>query len=328
MKRINEHLVRGFTWMLPIIVLYSIAMAVDQNIRDLGALPDRIFWLAVPVLTTRIATSVTPKLLLVPGVLLGVWMTGYGLGFFGGIVGGLLLGYLGLWGCRRFRCNQNVPGLVLAYVVIPVVTLGLTYLLMRFVVSVPLLWMMEQLIDWVQSIDPTRTTLLVGVLALFTVADLGGPFNKVAFTVVLESYANGWYHISGPAIISVVIPPLSMLVWLVVMGQRVHQPDSNGKRLLVLGSLFGLTESAIPMVLEDPMRRWPAMVLGSVAASVFASHLGLTNILMMVSVPGLFGANRIGVYLFAHVLGVAIVVGLLFLFTSWKNFLHSSDTTV
>jgi fructose-specific phosphotransferase system IIC component len=254
-------------------------------------------------------------------------MNDVGLGFFGGILGGLLLGYVGLWGCQRFRCTQDRKGLLLGYVVIGGISFALSYLVLRFVVATPLLWAMDHLIEWVQGIDPTRTTVLVGVLALFTVMDLGGPFNKVAFTVVLESYANGWYHISGPAIVSVVIPPLSMLVWTLVRGYRVRPPEDKGKRLLVLGSLFGLTESAIPMVLEDPLRRWPAMVIGSVAASVFASHMGMTNILMMVSLPGLFGVNKIGVYLLAHLIGVAIVVGLLLVLPAKKT-LHSTKTTV
>jgi fructose-specific phosphotransferase system IIC component len=92
--------------------------------------------------------------------------------------------------------------------------------------------------------------------------------------------------------------------------------------------LFGLTESAIPVVLEDPLRRWPTMVLGSVVASVFASYMGLSNILMMVSLPGLFGANKIGIYLLAHVLGVLVVLGLLVPLTWWKKSLQSSETGV
>lgn len=308
MKQINQHLVHGFTYTLPFILLYSVSLAVSNNLWSLGAFPDWVFGLIVPVLTASIAHSISPRTMLVPGLLLGYTMNLTGLGFFGGILGGLCLGYLGAFLLEKVDIKQPNYRIVVRYVLIAVIAFGLSYLVMNVIVSIPIVWLMTTIRSFVETIEPTQTVLLVGVLALFTVVDLGGPFNKVAFTFMLEFYADGLYHITGPVLISAVIPPLSMYVSVLLYRNRIRHPGTSAMRLMLLGGLFGLTESAIPIVLEDPIRRLPSIVIGSVIASTFAAWVGLTNILLLVSVPGALGTNNLLLYLLAHLIGVGIVV--------------------
>lgn len=328
MKQINAHLVKGFSVTLPVIILFSISLALDQNIRDLGRIPDTIFLFVIPVLTMTIANSITPKILLIPGAILGYYMNELGIGFFGGILGGLLLGYIGLLLTSRNKIQSSILLVLVSYIGIGFVSLALSYLVMEYIVSSPILWMMNGISNWIAAIDPTQTVLLVGILALFTVVDLGGPFNKVAFTFVLQFYTQGLYHITGPAIISVAIPPLSMLAVLYIYPKRFTKPPTTTIRLLTVGGIFGLTESAIPVILEDPLRRHVPVIVGSVAASTLAASMGLSNVLMMVSLPGMFGASNIGVYVLAHVVGIGIIVVLIGLFSRQKKELHPSEIQV
>lgn len=326
MKTINNHLIHGFTYTLPVIILFSISLAIDNNLVALGRFPDLVFWCILPVLTMTIASSITRKITIVPGLLLGYWMNDLGVGFFGGILGGLLLGYIALLLCQTIRSHNDNLNVILGYILIGGLSLTLSYVLMRYVISIPVLWLLETINGWIVAIDPTQTIVLVGALAFCTVVDMGGPFNKVAFTFVLEFYSDGLYHIVGPAIISVAIPPLSMLAILYLFQHRIDPPSKSVQRLLVLGGIFGMTESAIPVVLEDPVKRWPAVILGSVAASVFAAYMGLSNILLLVSVPGLFGTSNVVWYLVSHVIGVGLVVLLVGLSTRKKPLPNTSDT--
>jgi len=319
MKRINDHLIHGFTYTFPIIILFSISLAIDQNWTSLGRLPDWIFLLAIPVLTTAIARSVAGSIVVLPGLVLGYLMNDAGLGFFGGILGGLLMGYTALWLLSLKDVKHHIGRMVYRYVVLGGLSFLIGFLVMQYVVSYPILFLMKTVSNWVTNIDPTQTVLLVGVLAALTVVDLGGPFNKVAFTFVLEFYADGFYHITGPAIISVAIPPLSMLAIVLLYRKRVKHPGKQAMRLLVLGGLFGFTESAIPVVLNDPLRRLPVIVIGSVLASTFAAYMGLSNILMMVSLPGLFGTSNVVFYIISHLIGIGFIVLMIGLLGSKKE---------
>lgn len=327
MKPINRHLITGFTYTIPVIVLYSIALAVDQNLVSLGRTPEILFLFVIPVLTVSISNSVTPKLLIIPAAVLGYVMYEMGIGFFGGILGGLLLGYLGFILSAYWKIEKQIWLVLIGYIVIPLIAFGVSYLIMNYIVSIPILWLMDGIRSWIETIDPTKTVILVGILAFFTVVDLGGPFNKLAFTFVLEFFVDGLYHITGPAIISVAIPPLSMLALLYLSPKRIKQPANSVKRLLMVGGLFGLTESAIPIILDDPLRRHPFVILGSIGASVFAASMGLENVLLMMSLPGLFGTNMIGVYVLSHLLAIGFIVGMITIVTPQKT-LNNTENTV
>ena len=63
MKPINTHLIRGFTFTVPVIVLYSISLAIDQTLIDLGQLPDWIFLAVIPILSnTKNSTHPSPHI--------------------------------------------------------------------------------------------------------------------------------------------------------------------------------------------------------------------------------------------------------------------------
>lgn len=309
MKTINKHLVRGFTYAFPFIVLFSITLAISDTIQDITPIPDYIFLIVVPVLTMGIATSISPKTTIVPALVLGYLMNDMGIGFLGGILAGLLFGYAVSWMMTKYQPSKDFIRTIFRYIVYPLVCAGIVYVLMYYLISIPIIFVLTEVESWVRTIDPTEIIFLVGVLAFLTVIDLGGPFNKLAFTFVLEFYTDRAFAITGPALIAVSIPPISMLLATMLLPNRIEQPDKNVMRLMVFGSVFGMTESAIPTIVLDAKRRLPIVVIGSVLASMFAAYMGLENILLMTSIPGLLGVSNIGIYLLSYVIGIGFILG-------------------
>lgn len=318
MATINKHLIRGFSYAFPFIVLYSISLAISETWTDINPTPDIIFQIIVPALTLGIATSVASKPAIVPSLVIGYFVNDMGVGFLGGIIAGLLLGYGLKWLLDYKQPDKKPYRQLVSYVGYPLFTSAVVYLVM-YGLSIPVVYVLDTIESWIRTIDSTEIVILVGILSFLTVIDLGGPFNKLAFTLVIEFYTARAFMITGPALIAVSIPPISMLLASVLLPKRIATPDSTVKRLMIFGSIFGMTESAIPSIAEDVKRRLPIVVFGSVIASMFAAWMGLENILLMTSIPGLFGVSDIWIYLLSYGIGIGAILGLLALVSPKKT---------
>jgi fructose-specific phosphotransferase system IIC component len=310
MATINKHLIRGFSYAFPFIVLFSISLAISEAITDIRPIPDTIFLIVVPVLTVGIATSIVSKPAIVPAFILGYLVNDMGIGFLGGILTGLLLGYGLKWSIEYRLPTKQTLSKLMKYVVYPMV-IGVVLYLVMYLLSIPIVVVLDTLESWIRTIEPSEIVILVGVLSFLTVVDLGGPMNKLAFTLVLEFYTSRAFAITGPALIAVSIPPISMLLATMLLPKRIETPDKTVRRLMIFGSLLGMTESAIPTIAGDVKRRLPIVVIGSVIASMFAAWMGLENVLLMTSVPGMFGVSNIGIYFLSYLLGIGVILGLL-----------------
>jgi len=203
--------------------------------------------------------------------------------------------------------------LVIGYIVIAGVAFLATYGVMIYVVGPPILWMLEGIASLILAIKPTQIILLVALLAALTTIDLGGPFNKLAFGFVLQFYIDGYWYITGPALISVAIPPIAIYIALKVMPQKFNKEDHTSRKLAFFASIVGLTEGALPVSFRRPLKMIPIIVVGSVVGSVFAAYFKLENQLMMASVLGLIGASNVIVYIAAHLLGVLLILILFYI---------------
>jgi len=308
MKQIGSHIFQGFKFAVPIIIIYSILLAIDNNVLNLGGFPDLVYLLVIPVLTAAIANSITSKILIVPALILGYFLEQFGIGFIGGILGGLLIGHSGLLLVKVIHVKQTWLILFVGYIVIAFCAFIVSYGVMIYVVGPPILWMLEGITNLILDIEPTEIMLLVAILATLTTIDLGGPFNKLAFGFLLQFYIDGYWYITGPALISVAIPPMAVYVALKVMPRKFNKEDHTSKKLAFFASLVGLTEGALPVSFRRPHKMIPIIVIGSVIGSVFAAYFHLENQLLMASLLGLIGASNIVVYILAHVIGVVVIL--------------------
>lgn len=314
MKAISSHILKGFNYAVPLIIIYSVLLAIDgTSYVSLGKFPEYVLFLVIPVLTTAIASHIAPKVVLFPGFLLGMYFDYMGVGFFGAIFGGLILGYSILFMIRQLHVQRTWVQLVIGYLILPLVATGVTYVVMHYVIDPPILWMLDQVRQYVSTIKPNQILLLVGILGALSTVDLGGPFNKLAFGFVMQFYRDGYYSIVGPVLISTAIPPIAIALALYLIPHKFSVVDRSTLKFAFSAALVGFTEGALPVTFRRPLKILPIIVFGSVTASLFAAYFHMSNVVIMVSVLGLIGASNILVYVLAHVVGVAIILALFLL---------------
>ena len=81
----------------------------------------------VPILTAFISHSISPKITFIPGLILGYFIASWGLGYIGGIIGGLFLGYLIRCVSSKVKLNNEILCFVVGYFVLGVFGFVLSY---------------------------------------------------------------------------------------------------------------------------------------------------------------------------------------------------------
>lgn len=246
-------------------------------------------------------------------MILGYFIATWGLGYIGGILGGLFLGYLVRCVSSRIKIENEAVCFILGYFVLGGLGFILSYLVMNYMAKPGILEILDAVSNLLESISPSQTVLLVVLLAGLTVLDLGGPFNKIAYGFIIQFYADGLFHITGPVLVSVMLPPLGVFLGLILLRNRFSIIDHKSKNLALFGAVFGLTEGALAVGYRRPLKVIPILLIGSISGSALASIMGLENSSLLVSIPSLFTVNNIFVLLLSTLVGLVIILGLFYL---------------
>ncbi|MCG6382827.1 PTS 2-O-a-mannosyl-D-glycerate transporter subunit IIABC [Vibrio fluvialis] len=293
---LKQALLSGISYAVPLIVaggtVLAVAVLLAQmfNLQDLYAQEGSWLWmyrklgggllgtLMVPVLAAYTAYSLADKPALGPGFAAGIAANLIGSGFLGGVVGGLIAGYVMRWVKENVRLSPAFNGFLTFYLY-PVIGTLVAGSLMLFVIGKPVAWLNQGLTDWLNGMSGINALLLGAVIGLFVSFDLGGPVNKAAYAFCLGAMANGVY---GPYAI---FGSVKMVSAFTVTASTMLAPKlfkdfeiETGKSTWLLG-LAGITEGAIPMAIEDPIRVIGSFLLGSVVtgAMVGAAGIGLST---------------------------------------------------
>ncbi|EFN7392266.1 PTS 2-O-a-mannosyl-D-glycerate transporter subunit IIABC [Escherichia coli] len=230
------------------------------------------------VLAAYTAYSLADKPALAPGFAAGLAANMIGSGFLGAVVGGLIAGYLMRWVKNHLRLSSKFNGFLTFYLYPVLGTLGAGSL-MLFVVGEPVAWINNSLTAWLNGLSGSNALLLGAILGFMCSFDLGGPVNKAAYAFCLGAMANGVY---GPYAIFASVKMVSAFTVTAstMLAPRLFKEFEieTGKSTWLLG-LAGITEGAIPMAIEDPLRVIGSFVLGSMVtgAIVGAMNIGLST---------------------------------------------------
>lgn len=293
---LKQALLSGISFAVPLIVaggtVLAVAVLLAQmlGLQHLFDLENSWLWmyrklgggmlgtLMVPVLAAYTAYSLADKPALAPGFAAGLAANMIGSGFLGAVAGGLIAGYLMRWVKTHLRLSNRFNGF-LTYYLYPVLgTLGAGSL-MLFVVGEPVAWINNGLTAWLNGLSGANALLLGAIIGFMCSFDLGGPVNKAAYAFCLGAMANGVY---GPYAI---FASVKMVSAFTVTASTMLAPHlfktfeiETGKSTWLLG-LAGITEGAIPMAIEDPLRVIGSFVLGSMVTGsiVGAMSLGLST---------------------------------------------------
>ncbi|EGB89582.1 heat-responsive suppressor HrsA [Escherichia coli MS 117-3] len=293
---LKQALLSGISFAVPLIVAGGTVLAVAGFMSQIFGLQDLFneenswLWmyrklgggllgiLMVPVLAAYTAYSLADKPALAPGFAAGLAANMIGSGFLGAVVGGLIAGYLMRWVKNHLRLSSKFNGFLTFYLYPVLGTLGAGSL-MLFVVGEPVAWINNSLTAWLNGLSGSNALLLGAILGFMCSFDLGGPVNKAAYAFCLGAMANGVY---GPYAIFASVKMVSAFTVTAstMLAPRLFKEFEieTGKSTWLLG-LAGITEGAIPMAIEDPLRVIGSFVLGSMVtgAIVGAMNIGLST---------------------------------------------------
>ncbi|EFY8666614.1 PTS 2-O-a-mannosyl-D-glycerate transporter subunit IIABC [Shigella flexneri] len=293
---LKQALLSGISFAVPLIVAGGTVLAVAVLLSQIFGLQDLFneenswLWmyrklgggllgiLMVPVLAAYTAYSLADKPALAPGFAAGLAANMIGSGFLGAVVGGLIAGYLIRWMKNHLRLSSKFNGFLTFYLYPVLGTLGAGSL-MLFVVGEPVAWINNSLTAWLNGLSGSNALLLGAILGFMCSFDLGGPVNKAAYAFCLGAMANGVY---GPYAIFASVKMVSAFTVTAstMLAPRLFKEFEieTGKSTWLLG-LAGITEGAIPMAIEDPLRVIGSFVLGSMVTGdiVGAMNIGLST---------------------------------------------------
>ncbi|WP_052284863.1 PTS 2-O-a-mannosyl-D-glycerate transporter subunit IIABC [Kluyvera genomosp. 1] len=289
---LKQALLSGISFAVPLIVaggtVLAVAVLITQifGLQDVYSLEKSWLWmyrqlgggmlgtLMVPVLSAYTAYSLADKPALAPGFAAGLAANLIGSGFLGGVAGGLIAGYLMRWVKKHLRLSSRFNGFLTFYLY-PVIGTLVAGSLMLFVIGEPVAWINNSLTAWLNGLSGANALLLGAILGFMCSFDLGGPVNKAAYAFCLGAMANGVY---GPYAI---FASVKMVSAFTVTASTSLAPQlfkqfeiETGKSTWLLG-LAGITEGAIPMAIEDPLRVIGSFVMGSMVTGAIVGAMGI-----------------------------------------------------
>ncbi|GGB69689.1 PTS 2-O-a-mannosyl-D-glycerate transporter subunit IIABC [Fictibacillus barbaricus] len=342
---IKDSLLTGISYIIPIIVAGGmtlaaavfIAQAFDLQelynqegswlwlLRQLGG--TLLGQLMIPILAAYMAYSIADKPGLGPGFAAGVAANLIGSGFLGGMLGGLLAGYFLKYLKQTVKPKGTFAGFV-SFWFYPVIGTLVVGSIMLFVVGKPLAFLNTGLIEWLNGLSGANALILGAIIGAMVSFDLGGPVNKAAYTFCIGAMASG-NIIPYAAFASVKMVSAFSVTGATILGKKyfTKQEQEIGKQTWLLG-LAGITEGAIPFMINDPLRVIPSLIAGSAVTGAIVAY---SNIGLDVPGAGIFSLALLkGQPLFAAAsiwLGAALVgavISMILLIVTRRNKLNKA----
>lgn len=332
-KDIQRALMTGVSYMIPFVVAGGILMAIsflggtptesgyvitNPFMSNLNMISKAGFAMMVPALGGYVAYSLGGKPALAPGFILGhlantnISGTEIKAGFVGALIMGILVGYMVKW-----IKSWKVPPLLKAIMPILVIptfvtfTMGLIYV---YVVSGPIIWVSNAILSFLTALSGTNLILFAIVIGLVCEIDMGGPITKsvTLFTLALMSdgnfVANGIYRVC-PA-----IPPLAILISNYMFKNKWTEGDRTAAQSAGIMGFMGITEGAIPFVVQDAKSILPGTMIGCAVGAVIAALGGVQSPVPhggFITLPVVTGQLWYAVAMLVGSLVGAIIIGLL-----------------
>lgn len=290
--KMYRHLMSGLTYLLPLAatagILSSIARLSFVQDSNIGLFLDSISYslgtLLFPVLSAFIAFSIAGSMGLVAGFTGGIMADMASAGVIGAVVNGFSGGgfaFLLAKFAERFLKGHDAMFALLVY---PLVSaLGAT-LISNYITNLPCFYLDNLITTSIDSAPLYVLTIIGAILAGMMSADMGGPFNKVAYAVGVLMLANCLPNngvgslLMGAVMSGGMIPPLaaSISCFIFEKSRFTKKERDLAKETFIKGLLF-ITEGVIPYLKVSPTKMRLACILGSATAGALSMtfHCGI-----------------------------------------------------
>jgi PTS system fructose-specific IIC component len=343
------HLMNGVSHMLPFVVaggiFIAIAFLIDTacgvNAAEVGGsfgtvtpvanwfktLGNVAFSLMVPILAGYIAQSIADR----PGLLVGLvggFMATSGATFFdpaaasvtpSGFLGGLFAGFVGGYMMLAIEkmCDKFPKALEGIKPVLVYPLLGLGGILVLMCAVNPIMGLINSAMSNALT-AMNESGLLIPLCALLAgmmAIDMGGPFNKAAYsfaTIFLAEGTDAAYVIMAAVMIGGMVPPLAIALSNTFFKNRWTDDERKNAPVNYVMGLSFITEGAIPYAASYPLKVIPSCIVGSAVAGTLSALFGCK---LMAPHGGIFVfATMAGTwYMYLLALAIGAVVGMLML---------------
>lgn len=112
--------------------------------------------------------------------------------------------------------------------------------------------------------------------ALMIATDLGGPVNKVAYSILMVAFVGtGIYTFAAPVGIAICVPPIGCGVASLLLKKKFSKEEQDAGIGAIAMGFCGITEGAISYTAADPARMIPINMISSAIAGGIAGFLGV-----------------------------------------------------
>lgn len=289
MENIKKHVMTGVSFMIPLVVGSGLCMAISvifggpnvaeqegsflQFINSIGKLGLGTF--VVPVICAAISYSIADKPGIAPALLVGCIASDIKAGFLGGILGGFFVGMFVNWLKKMLK---NVPNALRGLVPILIIPLAATFVCsvgMKYVIGVPIAWLMEALTSFLQNMQGGSKFIFGMILGGFTGTDFGGPINKTACLVANGFMVDGVYEPEAVKLLGCMIPPMGIIVAYLIRKNRFTADEREAVKACLPMGICMITECVIPLAMNDLWRVVLSSVVGCGIAGGISMLLGI-----------------------------------------------------
>ncbi|CAM2808278.1 PTS fructose transporter subunit IIABC [Dellaglioa algida] len=285
-NEIYKNLMNGVSHMLPFVVGGGILMALSfiveqyvpggsqsQTFIFLNGIGNYAFAFLVPILAGFIAMSIGDRPALMPGIV-GGYMANFAAanviktesvsGFLGGLAAGFIAGYV-IVGLKKLFKNlpKSLDGMkpILIY---PILSLLIVGAIMFFMVNPVFAQINHVLSDFLTHMGTANAVLIGTILAAMMAIDMGGPFNKAAYTFSIGVFTStGDGKMMAAVMVGGMIPPLAIAIASTFWKNKFSEDERKaGLSNYILGISF-ITEGAIPYAAADPLHVITSSVIGA-----------------------------------------------------------------
>lgn len=293
-EEIKRSILTGISYVVPIIVAggtilaFAVLIAQIFSLQEVYNLQNSWLWLyrqlgggllgtmMVPILSAYMSFSIAEKPGLAPGIAGGIAANLIGSGFLGGLASGLIAGYTMKFIKKYIKINKSLNGFLVFYLY-PVLGSLITGSIMLFIIGKPVSIVNQGLTNWLTGLSGANAALLGAIIGIFVSFDLGGPVNKSAYAFCIGAIANGNF-VPYAAFASIkMVSAFTTTVATVIKPKHFSEAEIETGRTTWLLGFAGITEGAIPLMLEDPFRVIPSFIVGSMVtgAIVASCNIGL-----------------------------------------------------
>lgn len=329
-QALPQHIMSGISRMVPTLIMGGVILAISQLIAYV--------WLKIPPDTGIMEALNSGKF---TGFTLSVLKFGYLTESFGGLVatqptqvlnfspekltwlatkpvpstfiGALIIAIAAGYLVKALNSRINLPHYLLAFkstFLIPILSALFVMLAMYYVIIPIGGWLNAGMRALLLAAGQAGSMMYAIGMAAATAIDLGGPINKAAGFVGLGLTTDRVLPITSRAV-AIVIPPIGLgLATLIdhrLTGKRLFSPQlyPQGKTAMFL-AFMGISEGAIPFLLENPLATLPAYMIGAIAGAMTATALGAVQWFPESAIWAWPLVTNLGAYMLSILVGAVI----------------------